>query len=207
MRTPVALNVCVLLLPLILSAGGARSQAGPSAAAGAGIQFENASLSPAERDLFSRAAQLVSRWAMVQRVVQAVATEEAAAQPMERVMAIDQAWQRGEDPGGLVTALQDNDCAKALQTLVNANPGYAEAFATDDRGVLVCASQRTSDYFQGDEEVWKRAFAEGAGAVFVSKVEHDASTSLDVVHISVPIRRAGKVVGVLVVGRISAAGQ
>jgi hypothetical protein len=208
MRTPlVAMLGCVLLH---VCAGDGWSQAAAPAAAGAGagsgIQFENPALPKPDRDVLSRAAQLVSRWAMVQRVVQAVKTQEAAPLPMERVTAIDEAWQRGEDPEGLASALAMNECSLALQTLVSANPGYAEAFVTDDRGVLVCMSQRTNDYFQGDEESWKRAFADGAGGVFVSKLEHDASINLDVVYLSVPIKSAGKVIGVLIVGRIVAPG-
>jgi len=204
MRTPlVALLGCVLLQ---VCAGDGRAQGTAPAAAGTGIQFENPALPQPDRDALSRAALLVSRWAMVQRVVQAVKTQETAPLPIERVTAIDEAWQRGEDPEGLATSIGKSDCSQALQTLVSANPGYAEAFVADDRGVLVCMSQRTTDYFQGDEESWKRAFAGGAGAVFVSKLEHDASISLDVVHISVPIKSAGKVIGVLIVGRIAAPG-
>jgi hypothetical protein len=152
-------------------------------------------------------AQAVSRWALVQRIVQGVTKAQQSGQmSMERVKAIDEAWQRGEDPEGLATALGSNDCAQALQTLISANPGYAEAFVADNRGALVCMSQRTSDYWQGDEAKWARSYADGAGAVFISNTEHDDSTGLDVIHISVPVRAAGRVVGVLVVGRMIAPG-
>jgi len=206
-RLPACLTLgCLLLViasppPACAQAQSAATPA-PSGAA-AGVQFADSALAPGDREMLARSAQLVGRWAMVQRVVQAVKAQAASPSPMERVQAIDQAWQRGEDPEGLATALAKNECAQALQTLMSANPGYGEAFVSDDRGALVCMTQRTSDYFQGDEEIWSRAWAGGAGAVFVSANERDASTGLDLVHISVPIKSAGKVIGVLTVGKIA----
>jgi len=178
----------------------------PASTAGAGVQFADPAPAAGDRELLTRSAQQVQRWAMVQRVVQAVKAQQAAPLPLERVQAIDQAWQRGEDPEGLATSLAKNDCAQALQTLMSANPGYGEAFASDDRGALVCMTQRTSDYFQGDEETWSRAYADGAGAVFVSGNARDSSTSQHMVHISVPIKSGAKLIGVLTVGKIHAPG-
>ena len=177
--------------------------ASPAAAAGAAVQFEDAAIAPGDREVLARAAQQVGRWAMIQRVVQAVKAQEAAPPAMERVRAIDEAWQRGEDPEGLATSLAKNDCAQALQTLMSANPGYGEAYVTDHQGAVVCMTDRTSDYWQGDEEGWTRAYGGGAGAVVVGKTERDAITGLDVVPISVPVKSAGQVIGVLTVEKIA----
>ncbi len=189
--------------PVRAQAPAAATPAPPAAAAAGGVQFADPAPAPGDREMLTRAAQQVGRWAMVQRVVQAVKAQAASPLPTERVQTIDQAWQRGEDPEGLATALAKNDCAQALQTLMSSNPGYGEAFVSDDRGALVCMTQRTSDYFQGDEEIWSRAYADGAGAIFVSASSRDASTGLDLVHISVPIKSGGKVIGVLTVGKIA----
>ena len=207
-KTLVALLGC--LLPALGPLPGAAQTPGPAAsprppAAAAAVDFET-EVSPADRAALTRAAQQVGRWAMVQRIVLAVKAQQASPLPMERVQAIDEAWQRGEDPEGLATALAKNECAQALQTLMSTNPGYGSAFVADDRGALVCMTQRTSDYWQGDEATWSRSYAGGAGAVFVSRNERDAVTGLDLVHISVPIKSAGQVIGVLTVGRITAPG-
>lgn len=203
-------KACVALASSLLFAAGAAPQGSPPAAKpgaqGAAIDFEDPNLPAAEKDLLTRSGQQVSRWAMVQRVVQAVTAQEAEGLPIERIQAIDGAWRRGEDPEGLATRLGGNDCAQALQTMVTANPGYVDAFVVDDRGVLVCMSQRTGRYWQGEEPRWRRAFAGGSGAIFVSRRRKDADTGIDLVSISVPIRAAGRVVGVLVVGRIVAPG-
>ena len=221
MRQPsVASSACLLLACLLVPLRTGAQEAMPAATAAApaptaaaaaavpaGPQFADEQLTPGDRELLGRAAQLVSRWAMVQRVVGAVRARQQAPLAAERVQAIDLAWQRGEDPEGLATALAKNDCAQALQSLVSANLGYAEAFVTDEQGALVCMTQRTSDFWQGDEEHWSRAWAGGGGAVFVSKSEPDASTGLDLVHIAVPVKSAGRTIGVLVAGKIAAPGH
>ncbi|HEV8630906.1 MAG TPA: hypothetical protein VGV61_11355 [Thermoanaerobaculia bacterium] len=202
--------------PLLLALGAVAVPAQPPPAAPAGaaggatvvrpagprVEFENGAMPAVEKELLTRYATTVTRWAMVQRIVQAVQAQDAKAMPPERIQQIDLAWQRGEDPEGLATALAKNDCAQVLQTLLSSNPGYGDAFVADDRGALVCMSERTSGYWHGDEAKWSRAYAEGAGAIFVSQGEHDESTGLDLVRISVPVRAAGRVIGVLIVGRI-----
>src|SRR4029079_4187276 len=119
---------------------------------------------------------------------------------------IDAAWQKGGDPEGIATALMQNECAQALQAVLASNPGWGEAFATDARGAIVCMSQRTSDYWQGDEAKFTRAWAGGAGALFVSAAEKDESTGLQLFHISVPVMVAGKVGGVLTFGKLAGSG-
>ncbi len=213
-KRSVASSACLSLACLLAALPAVAQEPAPAAtasapaptppAAPAGPQFADEHLTPGDRELLGRAAQLVSRWAMVQRVVLAVKARQQAPLAAERVQAIDQAWQRGQDPEGLATALAKNECAQALQTLVSANLGYAEAFVTDDQGAIVCMTQRTSDFWQGDEEHWTRAWAGGGGAVFVSKSEPDSSTGLDLVHIAVPVKSAGRTVGVLVAGKIAA---
>jgi len=193
-----------LLLGVCVHPAFAQAPAATSRPAGPSVQFADAGLSAGDREVLARAAQQVARWAMVQRVVQAVKAQEAAPPAAERVQTVDAAWRRGEDPDGLATALGKNDCAQALQTLMAANPGYGGAFVTDHQGALVCMTERTDDYFQGDEEPFTGAYAGGTGALFVSKSERDAASGLDMVTISAPIRSAGQVIGVLAVERLSA---
>ena len=203
-KVSVAMSCCLVLAAATLSAQPPAPPASPPAG-GAAVEFADESLQPGDRELLTRAAQLVRRWAAVQRVVQAVQARQQAPLTAERVQAIDQAWQRGEDPEGLPAALAKNSGAQALQTLVAANLGFADAVATDDQGAVVCMTQRTADFWQGDEETWTRAWAGGNGAVVVSKVEPDAS-GLDLVHIAVPIKAGGRMIGVLLVGRIAVGG-
>lgn len=166
------------------------------------LVFESSSLPSRQREQLTRYAETVSRWAMVQRVVVAVTAQNAQPQSPERIAELDAAWQRGEDPEGLVGKVVGNECAAALQAVLTANPGYVEAMVTDQQGALVCATLRTSDYYQADEGVWRGAWAEGAGALFVSNSQQDESALSQVIYIAVPVRSAGRVIGVLTVARL-----
>jgi len=206
-----ALALMILLVaPVAPAPAAAAEPAAPSAAApapaGPTVEFEQTSLPAREKELLSRYAQQVNRWAMIQRVSQAVGAANAKPMSEERIRAIDAAWQKGGDPEGLATSLMQNDCARALQAVLASNPGWGEAFATDARGAIVCMSQRTSDYWQGDEAKFTRAWADGAGAVFVSAAQKDESTGLQLFHISVPVMVAGKVGGVLIFGKLAGSG-
>lgn len=166
------------------------------------IVFEDESLSGRERTALESTARMVARWAMVQRVVAAVVAQNEAAQSAERVAELDREWQTGGG-GGLADALLTNECAQALQAAIAANPGFGGAFVTDGQGALVCATQRPERYFHGDRDLWRRAFAEGAGAIFVGAPMDDALSELRLQPISVPVRAAGRTIGVLTVTRLA----
>jgi hypothetical protein len=204
MRTAVRVAPFLLVLPLLAAPLPAAAPSAPKATASATahVDYANAALPAREKELLARYAQQVERWAMIQRVVEAVAAQDTHLPSDERIHQIDDAWQKGGNPEGIVTALLQNDCAQAMQAVLNANAGWVEAMVTDRKGALVCITQRTSDYWQGDEAKFIRAWAGGAGALFVDAAEKDESTGLELVHISAPIRVAGKPAGVLIVGKL-----
>ena len=199
------------LRPALLSALGAVALAAAPPAAlaqapAAGkppMVFEDAGLSERAKAQLESTARMVARWAMVQRVVNAVVAQNADPPSSERIAEVDSAWQAGGGAGGLAQTLTSNDCAQALQAVIAANPGFAGAFVSDQQGALVCATQPPSDYFQGDEEDWRRAFADGAGAIYVAVPIDDPASDVKVQLISVPVRSAGRTVGVLTVSRLA----
>ena len=191
-----ALAICAL------AAAPGRSQT--AAAAGRPpLVFADESLSERDRAQLESTARMVARWAMVQRVVAAVVTQNADPPSAARIAEIDREWQAGAGAGGLADALLSNECAQALQAVVAANPGFDGAFVTDQQGALVCASQRPALYFHGEQEGWRRAFADGAGAIFVAAPAEEPGSDLRVQPISVPVRVGGRTVGVLVVRRLA----
>lgn len=198
-------SLLVTLLLLTVTGGPVSSASAPNPAAlAARVDFENEALPARQKELLARYADQVAAWASVQRIIRAVEEQNARHFTKDHILQIDRAWQRGEDPEGLATSLGRNDCAQALLAILAANPGYGEAFATDSQGANVCMSRRTSDYWQGDEAKWTRSWAGGTGAIFVSKVAHDDSTNIDLMHISVPVRSSGRLIGVLIVGKLLA---
>jgi hypothetical protein len=165
-------------------------------------QFEDSSLPARTREALSRYAQTVRTWAMVQRIAEAVVAQNGREVPIERVEEIDRAWAAEEEPSGLAQELATNECARALQSLVSANPGYVVAFVADAQGALVCMTSRPPSYWQWRDPRFFRAFDEGRGAVFVSARVIDPATQAALHYLSAPIMREGRAAGVLVVGRI-----
>jgi hypothetical protein len=70
----------------------------------------------------------------------------------------------------------------------------------DDQGALVCATAKTSDYWQGDEAKWQRAFNGGKGDVFIDRPKFDESAGARIAQISVPVMENGRAIGAVTVG-------
>lgn len=135
--------------------------------------------------------------ARVPTVLNAAAAANAAAFDAARVRAIDQGWQAGRPLTAGADRVLTNDAARFLADVTRQNPIYREVLLTDRSGRLAAASQRTSDYFQADEEWWKEAFGDGVrGRVFVTGTVYDESAQSHSIQIAVPVG-ADPVAGVL----------
>ena len=65
---------------------------------------------------------------------------------------------------------------------------------------VVCATARTSDYWQGDEAKWQRAYDDGRGGTFIDRPKFDESANRRIAQISVPVMDGEKVIGAITVG-------
>jgi hypothetical protein len=77
---------------------------------------------------------------------------------------------------------------------------FSETFVMDNVGALVCATERTSDYWQGDEEKWTHSYNGGAGAIFIDRPRFDESAKATIALISIPVMDNGKAIGAVTVG-------
>lgn len=91
------------------------------------------------------------------------------------------------DADELVASRLNNPAAQVLQKFRAAYPENAEVFLTDKYGGNVAATNRTSDYYQADEEWWQKAYNNGQGAVYIGQPEFDESASTNAINIAVPI--------------------
>lgn len=75
-------------------------------------------------------------------------------------------------------------------------PQHAEIFLTDEQGLVVAATNRTSDYYQGDEEWWQTAYRE---RIYIGQPEYDESAQSNVIIVAMAIRedRSQRVLGIL----------
>lgn len=168
------------------------------------VFFESDGLvAPAKAFLLSRARH-IRAWARTREVVAAVRTQNASGLTLREIQKIDEQWVAGEPGVAQGHEVLTSPCADELRRLIAmAPPGYyREAFATDANGALVCATERTSDYWQGDEAKWIRAYNDGSGGIYIGPVQFDESVGHPLVQIAVPIVADDRVIGVLVVGKI-----
>jgi hypothetical protein len=145
-------------------------------------------------------AALISAWDNDPAIITAVTAQNAQNLSLAEIQTRDAAWVAVTAPA-LITATTTGACANRLRALIATKPYYGETLVMDNKGALVCASEPTSDYWQGDEDKWLSAFNGGAGSVFIDEAHFDASAQAELVQISVPIKSGNTtVVGVITVG-------
>lgn len=133
-------------------------------------------------------------------VVAAVKSQNAKKIPLAEIQRIDKVWIETKGVDDRMKALMENDCAKALKRTQAAHREIAEAFVMDDQGANVCMTNKTSDYWQGDEAKWRESFKGGQGGVLVDKPAFDESAQAYLVQVSVPVMSGNKAIGAVTVG-------
>ena len=113
---------------------------------------------------------------------------------------LDQQWRAADaaddnaDP--LVASVLDNELSTALIRFREEFPQHVEVFLTDRQGVNVAATNRTSDYYQGDEEWWQTAYQQGT---YIGQPEYDESSNTVAINMASAIyaENSSDVVGVM----------
>lgn len=117
-----------------------------------------------------------------------IEANRANQQTPEQILEKDAQWRKSTASDcPLLVPFLTNPCAEFLKSTQKEHPQYLEIFVMDNKGCIVGESNRTSDYWQGDEDKWIRSFNAGKGTVFIDEVAYDQSTQSYVVQMSVPI--------------------
>jgi hypothetical protein len=133
-------------------------------------------------------------------IVNAVKTENATGKSLDQIKERDASWKGTAGIDSFMQSILDNDCSKSLVGQLDSIPALAEIFVMDNQGANVCMTDKTSDYWQGDEAKFQKSYNGGAGAVFVDEVEFDDSTQAYLVQVSVPVKDGGKTIGAITFG-------
>lgn len=133
-------------------------------------------------------------------IVAAVKAENDKGKALDDIKAMDEKWKATPGVVDYMQALMDSECGKVLREIQASQPFYAEIFVMDNQGANVAMTDKTSDYWQGDEAKFKKSFNNGQGAVFVDDVEFDESAQAYLVQVSVPVKDGGKVIGAITIG-------
>jgi hypothetical protein len=126
--------------------------------------------------------------------------QNAKAASLDDIKKRDAEWmaKTGVDAG--MKELMENAAAKEMAKIESSQPFYFELFLIDNKGANVAMTNKTSDYWQGDEDKFTQSFKDGTGAVFVGEAKFDDSAKAYLIQVSVPVVSEGKTIGVLVIG-------
>jgi serine phosphatase RsbU (regulator of sigma subunit) len=82
-----------------------------------------------------------------------------------------------------------NSMARGLEAFRVLHPLLVEVFATDIKGQLVAATEKTSDYWQADEAWWQRGMKVGYRRVYAEGITFDQSAKVYSLDVAIPIYR------------------
>ena len=133
-------------------------------------------------------------------IVDAVKLENAKGKTLSQIQEMDKKWKSTPGIADYMQALMDSACGKRLRSLQESADYYSEIFVMDNQGANVAMTDKTSDYWQGDEAKFQKSFNNGKGAVFVDEIEFDDSSQAYLVQVSVPVIDNGKVIGAITFG-------
>ncbi|MCB1852441.1 MAG: PDC sensor domain-containing protein [Gammaproteobacteria bacterium] len=151
-------------------------------------------------DSVRQLAAKLKTWGVNPTIVAAVKTQNEAGQSLDQIKQRDATWRATSGIDELMQSLLDNEAAKELGKLEKSEPYFFELFVMDNQGANVAMTNKTSDYWQGDEDKFTYSFHDGQGDVHIGEVEFDESAQAYLVQVSVPVMDGGHAIGAMTIG-------
>lgn len=151
----------------------------------------NGSLAPEVDAILKKKTALIEDLVRDPIIVNAVlrANEENRDLSQEDILEIDERWRsEGGVSDELIQTFLTNETAFRLIEFQEEFPGFSEIFITDERGLNVGQTNKTTDFYQADENWWVESYNEGSGKVFYGPIEFDESAQAEAISLYVPVR-------------------
>lgn len=145
-------------------------------------------------------APSLEEWGNNPMLVTAVKQQNDKGTSLETIKSTDKEWMAAIGVTPFMKAMMDNDTAGELKKLESTKPYFTEVFLMDNQGANLAMTNKTSDYWQGDEAKFTESFKGGQGAVHIGKVKFDKSSQAYLVQVSVPVMEGGKAIGAITIG-------
>lgn len=107
--------------------------------------------------------------------------------PISQILKIDQAWINGGEDSPFIRERLEHACSNLLKSYQEQLAGFDEIFITDRHGMNVCQTNRTSDWYQADEDWWLDSFQEGKGKSHHGQIEYDESAGSESISLYMPV--------------------
>lgn len=149
-------------------------------------------ISPQVQSRLDKRVEVVKSWGTDPLIIEAVKAGNKETKTLNYIKQMDKKWIESATKSTpeieeLIQKILKNKYSDYLREFKKKSPEYAEIFVMDNQGANVAMSDKTSDYWQGDEDKFVRSFAGGAGKIFVDKPKFDASSKAFTVQVSVPV--------------------
>jgi GAF domain-containing protein/HAMP domain-containing protein len=113
------------------------------------------------------------------------------------INALDATWRNAPDNSMLIRNITENNLATELREFQELSPDHVELFITDRYGANFAATNRTSDFYQADEDWWQAAYNNGKGNTYIGQPAFDESSQTFAIIIAIPLFSEDELVGVL----------
>ena len=154
----------------------------------------------APRSLVTYTESVLAEFANTPSIVQFIESQNAKGVDINQVKTMDARWSASKKVEPYMWNIMRNSISYTLVDFQYQNKFIVEAFAMDRRGIIVGETNRTSTYWKGEAEKFLAAYSSGNGAFWYGPAEYDESTGEIVVQVSVPVKRAGRTIGVVLFG-------
>lgn len=139
-------------------------------------------------------------WSTDQALIDAVRQQNSEGLTLATIQERDAVWSATSGVDDFMAELMSSAVAKHMLTLEQSKPYFVEFFLMDNQGANVAMTNKTSDYWQGDEEKFTESFKGGAGNTYMSDVKFDESSQAYLVQVSIPIMDGDKAIGAMTIG-------
>ena len=141
---------------------------------------------------------VIKKWGEDPILIAAVKEQNAKGATLEQIQKRDKEWMAATGMDDQMKAIMKNAGAQELDKLEATKPYFFESILMDNLGANVSMTNKTSDYWQGDEPKFTNAFK--VGGVDIGKSKFDDSAKAYLIQVSVPVLDGGKPIGALCVG-------
>ena len=133
-------------------------------------------------------------------IVAAVKAENAKNKTLEFILNRDREWIASQTLQPYMQELINSPTGRHLSNIFYSTQYFMEIFVMDNQGANAAMTSRTSDYWQGDEAKFIKAFNDGKGAIFIDEVEFDLSCMAFLIQVSVPVMDGDQAIGAITFG-------
>ncbi len=189
MRTKLFYSGGFIFVAALLLLGGILLQQREGAVEETPSQIQETLLAPEVEAVLGRKISLVAELLLDPVIIDGLrkANQEHESISLEEILGLDEKWRNTEGVDEFIEVFLTNDVAHKLLEFQEQYPGFSEIFVVDAYGLNVGQTNKTTDYYQADEDWWIGAYNGGEGKASYGLIEFDESAQTEAISLYVPV--------------------